>query len=60
MNATITVNIDDEAQSEYDEDFNGVNGFSTFEEMVAKVRRILRDEEADGNKVSSMVITLSF
>ena len=60
MNATITVNIADEAQTEDDLWFDGVTGFTTFEEMVAKLREIIRAEAADGLKVSSMVITLSF
>jgi hypothetical protein len=61
MNATITVNIDDDNHSEYDVRFHGVNGFSTFEDMVRNLRRLIREEEKlDGRKVSSMVITLSF
>lgn len=57
MNATVTVNIDNPAQEEYDEDFEGL---STLEEVVGKVRRIIRDEDMDGRKVASMVIVLSF
>lgn len=60
MNATITVNINDEAQTEYDAHFDGVNGFSTFEDMVRNLRRLIREERLEGREVSSMVITLSF
>jgi hypothetical protein len=57
MNATITVNIDDEAQTEYDEDFDDL---LTLEDVVRKVRRLIREEDADGRTVSSMVIVLTF